>query len=155
MAINKKSKIKILIIASLALFLVGCGTTSGRLGELPSVPNKEFASKVTVVRISSIVGAVNGYTVALDGKDIFGIGSGEHAEFFVPEGEHYIAVKCFGGWTPTWKDDSLKFIAKPSEHEFFLISPNTTCAEINVSNETETKKHLERSKRIDLEKTSK
>lgn len=145
---------KILFIASWTFFLVGCGTTSGRLGELPSVPNKEIASKITVVRISSIVGAVNGYTVALDGKDIFGIGSGEYAEFLVPEGEHFIAAKCFGGWTPTWKEDSLKFIAKPSEHNFFLIRPNMTCAEIKISNESETKKHLETSKRIDLENPS-
>lgn len=155
MTIINRNKIQILNIAILSLFLVNCGTTSGRLGELPSIPNKEIASKVTVVRISSIVGAVNGYTVALDGKDIFGIGSGEYAEFFVPEGEHFIAAKCFGGSTPTWKEDSLRFVAKPSKHEFFLISPNITCAEIEFSSEDEARKHLEKSKQIDLEKPSK
>ena len=141
-----------LVAACLTLFLAGCGTTSGRLGDLPSISNKETASKVTVVRISSIIGAANGYTVALDGKDIFGIGSGEYAEFLVPEGEHYIAAKCFGGFTPTWKEDSLKFVAKSSGQNFFLISPNIRCAEIKASSDAEAKKHVESGKQIDLEK---
>jgi len=136
----------------LMLGLAGCGTTSGRLGDLPSIPDKEKASRVTVVRVSSFVGAANGYTVALDGKDIFGIGSGEYAEFLVPEGEHFIAAKCFGGWAPTWKEDSLKFVAKSSERNFFVVSPNMKCAEIKVSNDAEAKKHLDSGKRIDLEK---
>lgn len=145
----------LIIIASLTVFLVGCGTTSGRLGELPSITNKETASKITVVRISSIVGMANGFKVALDGKDIFGIGSGQYAELFVPAGEHFIAAKCFGGWTPTWKEDSLKFTARTSENIFFLISPSMKCAEIKISNESETKKHLDGAKRIDLENPSK
>ncbi|MGB7302139.1 MAG: hypothetical protein WBD34_22685 [Burkholderiaceae bacterium] len=153
---------KILLVACWTLFLVGCGITSGPLGDLPSVPNKEIASKITVVRISSFAGALNGFTVALDGKDIFGIGSGEYAEFFVPKGEHVITVKCFGGWTPTWKEDSLEFVAKPSEDNFFVIfanfspnfNPNLKCAGIGMSNETEIKIYIESSKRIDLEKPS-
>lgn len=136
----------------IALTLSSCGTTSGRIGELPKISDQSTASKITVVRISSIVGAANGYTVALDGKDIFGIGSNEYAAFNVPAGEHYIAAKCFGGWTPTWKEDSIKFEAKPSKENFFLISPNMKCAEIKISNEAEAKKHLQGSKRVDLEK---
>ena len=143
---------KILIIVSAFLVLSGCGTTSGRVGELPVVANKANASKVVTVRISSFVGAANGYTVALNGNDIYGIGSGEHTEFDVPEGEHYIAVKCFGGWTPTWKKDSLKFIAKTSETNYFLISPSMSCAEIKPSNKAEVKNHLTGSKFINLEK---
>jgi len=144
---------KTLIAACLTLGLMGCGTTTGRIGELPAISNKENAPRVIVVRVSSFVGAANGYTVSLDGKDIFGIGSGEYAEFLVPEGEHFIAVKCFGGWSPTWKEDSLKFVATSSERNFFLISPNMNCAEIKTSSDAETKKHLESAKRIDLEKS--
>ena len=136
----------------LILGLVGCGTTSGRIGELPTIVNKESAAKVIVVRVSSIVGAANGYTISHNGKDVFGIGSGEYAEFFVPQGEHYIAAKCFGGWSPTWKEDSVKFVAKPSESNFFVVSPTMRCAEIKSSSDAETKKLLDSSKRIDLEK---
>jgi hypothetical protein len=139
-------------VALMLAVLAACGTTSGRLGDLPTILDKANAGKTVVVRISSFVGAANGYTVALDGKDLFGIGSGEHTEFLIPEGEHYIAVKCFGGWSPTWKEDSLKFVAKTSETSFFLVSPNMKCAEIKQSNEAEIKKHLVGSKFINLEK---
>jgi hypothetical protein len=141
-----------LIAISLLLALTGCGTTSGRIGDLPTITDRANASKVVVVRISSFVGAANGYTVALDGNDILGIGSGEHTEFLVPEGERYIAVKCFGGWSPTWKEDSLKFVAKASVSSFFLISPNARCAEIKPSSEAEAKKHLAGSKFVGLDK---
>jgi len=106
--------VKIIITISMLFILAGCGTTSGRLGKLPVVTNTAETGKVVVVRISSFVGAANGYKVALNGKDVFGIGSGEHTELFLPQGEHYISVKCFGGWTPTWKKDAKKFFAKPS-----------------------------------------
>lgn len=143
---------KKLIAISLVFALTGCGTTSGRIGELPVVGNAASAAKVVTVRISSIVGAANGYTVALDGKDLYGIGSGENAEFNLPEGEHYIAVKCFGGWSPTWKEDSLKFVARPLETAYFVISPNMKCADIKAATEAEAKKLLQGSKVLNLEK---
>jgi hypothetical protein len=89
--------------------------------------------------------------VALDGKDIFGIGSGEHAQFAVAPGEHYIAVKCFGGWSPTWKEESLKFSAAAGASTFFLVTPSGSCAEIKPSTEAEVRTHLAGSKRIELD----
>lgn len=141
---------KTLVASILVLGLVGCGTTSGRIGELPAVASGASAGKVVTVRVSSIVGAANGYTVSLDGNDLYGIGSGEHAEFLVPAGEHFIAVKCFGGWTPTWKEDSLKFDAKPSETAYFAISPNLKCADIKAIAEADAKKLLQGSKFLSL-----
>lgn len=122
-----------------------------RIGELPAVASADSAGKVVTIRISSIVGAANGYTVALDGKDLYGIGSGEHAEFLVPEGEHHIAVKCFGGWTPTWKEDSVKLLANPSEPSYFVISPNLKCADIKPISKVEAEKLLRSSKSLSLE----
>lgn len=142
---------KTILVGFVVLGLVGCGTTSGRIGELPAVANASSAGKVVTVRVSSIVGAANGYTVALDGKDLYGIGSGEHAEFLVPAGEHFIAVKCFGGWTPTWKEDSLKFVANPAEVSYFVISPNLKCADIKAIAEPDAKKQLQGSKFLSLE----
>lgn len=136
----------------LALSLAGCGTSSGRIGELPAVTDATSAGKVVTVRVSSFVGAANGYTVSLDGKDLYGIGSGEHAEFLVPAGEHFIAVKCFGGWTPTWKEDSLKFRASPSETSYFAISPNLKCADIKAVAEADALKLLQGSEALNLKK---
>lgn len=142
---------KKLVGSALVLALVGCGTTSGRIGELPAVADAASAGRVVTIRVNSIVGAANGYIVAFDGMDLYGIGSGEHAEFLVPGGEHFIAVKCFGGWTPTWKEDSLKFIAKPSENTYFEIGPNLTCADIKSISETDAQNLLKRSVFLNLE----
>jgi hypothetical protein len=141
---------KKLIFMCMLVTLVGCGSTSGRLGDLPSVTDKATAAKVVTVRISSFVGAANGYIVALNGKDLFGIGSGEHAEFFLSPGEHYITVKCFGGWSPTWKEESLKFDAKALETTYFRIGPSGRCAEIALSIQGDVAKDLSISKRVDL-----
>ena len=144
---------KKLILVSILFVLAGCGTTSGRIGEMPLITDKASAADVLVVRISTFVGAGNGYTIALDGKDLFGIGSGEHARFQVPQGQHYIAVKCFGGMSPTWKEDSLKFDAGTVAPSIFLVSPAGSCAEIKKSTQDEVKEHLEKSKLLDLEKS--
>lgn len=99
-----------------------------------------------------MVGAANGYIVALDGKDILGIGSGEHAEFSVTPGEHYLGVKCFGGFTPTWKEDSLRFAAKHSSSSYFVVSPSMSCAAVRAADESEAKKLLSNSKAVNLNK---
>lgn len=149
---NHKDRMKALLLLTTTALLAACGTTSGRLGPLPEVSDSSTAARVMVVRVSSMVGAANGYTVALDGKDIFGIGSGEHAEFSVTPGEHYLGVKCFGGFTPTWKDDSLRFTAKQSSSSYFVVSPNMSCAAVRVAEESEAKKLLSSSKAVNLDK---
>ncbi|WP_157003051.1 hypothetical protein [Ralstonia sp. A12] len=109
--------------------LFGCAT-SGRIGELPAIPADVSASKLVLIRSSSLVGATNSYYVALDGKDIFSIRSGENTQFAIPMGSHTVSVKCFGGWSPTWKEDGIQFAAAASEANYFEISPNLTCAKI-------------------------
>ncbi len=146
-------KAKLAIAISLLGTLAGCGTTSGRLGDLPTVSDRASAATVVVARISSLMGAANGYTISVDGKDIFGIGSGEHAEFLVPPGQHYIAVKCFGGFTPTWKEDSLKFEAKASQGSYFVVNPSMSCANIAAASQQEVQKLLPTSKAVSLEKS--
>lgn len=149
---NHKNEMKTLLLLTAAGLLAGCGTTSGRLGPLPAVSDSSTAAKVVVVRVSSMVGAANGYTVAFDGKDVFGIGSGENAEFSITPGEHYLGVKCFGGFTPTWKEDSLRFEAKQSSSSYFVVSPNMNCAAIQAAEESEVVKLLANSKAVSLEK---
>lgn len=131
--------------------LAGCGTTSGRLGELPAITDPANAAKVVTVRVSSVVGAVNGFTVALDGKDLFGIGSGEHAEFRVPAGEHYIAVKCFGGWSPTWKEEALRFNVAAGDTSYFEIHPSMKCAAIKQIDQAAAKQLLPGNKAVSLD----
>jgi hypothetical protein len=116
---------------------------------LPTITDRGMAGKVVVVRIKMFYGVLKSFLVALDGKDIFWINSGEHTEFFVPEGEHYITVKycnpsgvLFPG-PSAFKEHPFKFVVKASETIFFLVSPDFDCPKIKLSNETEAKKHLE------------
>jgi hypothetical protein len=132
---------KLLIVSCLLIGLGGCAS-SGRIGELPVVATGVPTAKLVVIRVSSIVGVANTYYIALDGKDIFAIRSGEHTEFRIGAGEHHIGVKCFGGLTPTWKEDSVKFSAASETENFFEISPNLSCAEIKAIEADEAKKRI-------------
>jgi hypothetical protein len=96
------------------------------------------------------VGAANPFTIALDGNDLFRIGSGEHAEFPVPAGSHRIAVKCFGGWTPTMKEDTESFAAAAGETRYFRVAPSATCADIEAIGEGTAKRELGSSTAINL-----
>lgn len=139
---------RILAAALLAAGLAACGTTSGPLGPLPEVSDASRAAKVVAVRVSSVIGAANGYTLSLDGKDLFGIGSGEHVEFRVPAGEHSIAIGCFGGIAPKWNQESLRFTAQPGESLYFLVSPGGSCAELRAATEAEARPHLQSSRSV-------
>jgi hypothetical protein len=121
--------IKTLLAALAVGILSGCAS-SGRIGELPTIAADAPSSQLVLIRVSSIIGATNSYYVALDGKDIFSIRSGEYTRFRIPAGEHFIAVKCFGGWSPAWKEISKGFVAVADQTSYFEISPNMTCAEI-------------------------
>jgi hypothetical protein len=144
---------KLLLVVCLVAGISSCAS-SGRIGEIPTVPLGQPAGKLVVIRVSSIVGVANSYYIAIDGKDIFAIRSGEHTEFTVGAGEHYIAVKCFGGWSPTWKEDSIKFSASSEKESFFKISPNMTCAQIKPIEADEAKKLIATSKFISPETLS-
>lgn len=112
------------------LFIVTGCATSGRIGDLPTITENQPSSSLVIIRVSSIVGGANSYYAALDGKDIFTLRSGEYTKFRIPSGEHYISVKCFGGWTPTWKKESTQFKAIPNQSNYFEISPSMSCAKI-------------------------
>jgi len=89
-----------------------------------------------------LIGATNSYIVALDGKDIFSIRSGESTQFAVPVGQHTVSVKRFGGWSPTWKEHGTQFSAVADDASYFEISPNLTCAKIVQLDSDTAKKQL-------------
>lgn len=121
---------KKLISLFLAMFLVGCGAKTGLIGELPIVTNTAESSKVVVVRPSNIVAVAVNWTIAIDGKDVVSIGSGQHIDFAIASGKHNIAVKWFGGWTPTSKEMMIEFSSEPSETVYFEVSPSFSGSEI-------------------------
>lgn len=126
--------IKHVLAGFVLVALSGCAS-SGRIGELPQVAASESSSRLVVIRASSLIGAANTYYVALDGEDVFSIRSGEYTAFPIPEGEHFVSVKCFGGWTPTWKEDAERFVARRDQSIYFEISPSMGCADIRFIHE--------------------
>ena len=48
-----------------------------------------------------------------------------------------MTVKCFGGWSPTWKEDGKGFVAEKNQPSYFSISPGLSCATIKQVSETE------------------
>ena len=53
------------------------GCASGPIGKLPAIADEKQIGEITVIRVSSIVGATNSYIVTLNGNEIFGIRSGQ------------------------------------------------------------------------------
>ena len=138
------------IIVSLLLILSGCGVKSGILSELPAITNQGMAGKVVLVRTSNLLGVAVSWDIAIDGKDLFSIGSGEYTEFLLPEGEHFIVLRgCQSCRDPY--GNILKFDIKASQTIYFLVSPSLTCCKIRLSDETVAKKYIKRSKFISLE----
>jgi hypothetical protein len=145
--------VKIIFISFLVVVLAGCAS-SGRIGALPTIAPGKEVSKLVVYRISSIVGVANSYYVTLDGRDIFSIRSGEFTQLSIEAGEHSVGIKCFGGFSPTWKEDAVQFSALPKSESFFEISPNLSCAEIKAVTVEEGKKQINNSKFISSEQMS-
>lgn len=145
---------RILFLALLATVLSGCAS-SGRIGDLPAISPGASSSKLVLLRVSSHTSGLNSFYVALDGRDVFSIRSGEYTEFPIPVGEHFISVKCFGGWSPTWKEDTKRFNALPDMANYFEIRPNgLACAYIWPIGEEDAKKQMNRSKFISPETPS-
>ena len=127
----------------IATLISGCGTTAGLIGKLPEIQDKNRASTVIVYRINNAANVFNAtynnFTIAIDGSDIYGIESGSNVKFMVDPGQHVISVKCFGGLTPTTKEDALAFTAEPRSTQYFEATPAnslTRCARISQVEDT-------------------
>jgi len=131
-----------------ALILTGCAS-AGRIGDLPVISEGASSSTLVLVRPSNVIGMANSFYVALDGKDVFSIRSGDNTHFLIPAGEHAVSVKCFGGWSPTWKEDSKSFLAEVDRASYFSISPSMSCAKIEQVSEAQGKALVENSSYID------
>lgn len=126
-----------------SLFLAACA--HGPIGTLPKVTSAKKAAESIVIRNKNIVGATNSLIITLDGQEIFGIKIGEYTKFNLEPGKHSIGVKCFGGWTPTWKEDKKEILFNTESKYYFLISPDLWCAEIEQLTEQEGVKRVSES----------
>ena len=152
---------KIFVVISLLLILSGCvsappSVTILDVGpkELPATIDNEIVGKIVVVRISSFFAVLVDYSIYIDGKYICSIGSGEYTELYLPQGEHSITLENYqmqGFTSGRIHKQTLNFNVTDSENIYFLLTPwSWKAAKIQLSNETEAKKHIEQGKFIDL-----
>jgi hypothetical protein len=139
---------RLLAIVS-ALLIAGCA--HGQLSSLPEIENPENAAEIFIVRNKNFIGSTNSYTVALDGKDIFAIRIGEYTKFKVTPDQHYLTLKCFGGWSPTWKKMTIIVPCQPHEKYYLILSPDSRCAEIEILLPDEGAEWIKKSKYLPLE----
>ena len=118
-----------LITLTLAGLLSGCAA-AGSINALPVISEGTPSGTVTVVRPSAFVGGTNSYIVTVGNTEIFRINSGQHTRFTLPAGPQTIGVRCFGGWTPTWKESTTQITVTADSVHILEISPSGTCAEI-------------------------
>jgi len=140
---------KSLLVLVSAILIARCA--SGPLTRLPTIEDEKRSGDVTVIRTSNIIGVAVSYIITLNGAEIFGIRSGQYTNFKLNEGEYEIGVKCFGGSGTTWRLDSLRFSVTPISSSYFLVSPNLSCASIELIAEAEAQNRIQNSKYISME----
>ena len=111
----------------LAVTLGGCA--HGPLGTLPKVVIPEDANQVFVIRGANLPAATNSYKLTVDGQAILAMFAGEYTRFLLQPGRHTLGVRCFGGWSPTWKEKKIDVLLAPRTNSYFLVTPNN-CAKI-------------------------
>ena len=104
-----KFPLPLMILGFMALFLTAC---AHGLINPPLAVDPAKAAAVTVIRPGHFVGVAAGYVVAVDGRDLFGLRSGEHVTFPVAPGEHLVAV-IHPAWTA-----SAAISAEPGERYY-------------------------------------
>lgn len=140
---------KNLVLVSLFVVLLSSCATGGRMGALPEVDENMPSGEIIVIRKSSFVGAAISYYVTVDGEPIFSILSGKHTKFVLAPGSYRIGVQCFGGWTPTWKEDSIEINIGHEETKYVFISPNMRCAGIEELDAQLGKRRMESTKFVE------
>jgi outer membrane protein assembly factor BamE (lipoprotein component of BamABCDE complex) len=124
----------------------------GPIDKLPAIVDEKRFGEVTVIRIRHPFMFAMKYIISLNGTEIFVIRSGQHTKFKLNEGEHYIGVKCFGGWSPGWKHEFLDFSVTPNSSSFVKVAPNFPCAGIESITEEEALIKIENSKYVPMNK---
>ena len=139
---------KKIVIFSLWIFLlVGCA--SGPIGRLPNIEDNNQVGNVFVIRNKSIAANTISYYITLNDNEIFAISVGQYTKLRIASAEHNIGVKCFGGLTPTWKEDSIKFTLLAQQDAYFIVSPSISpCADIQSINPESGKEWINKSEYV-------
>ena len=131
---------------------------SGQPAAQPEAPvsadvrQENGVARVVVLRPQAFIGSGLKYGISIDGMDRGRLGVGRHVEFEASAGTtHVMGVKCFGGWSPTMKFDSVQFTAANGETAYFKVRIGGECAAIEKIGEEEARQLLAKSRKHDGE----
>ena len=113
---------KILLYMFVSFLAAGC--SSGVLKvSLPEILADEPSGQVFVIRESSLLlGSGVKFAILLDGSEVFKVGNGKYTKFPLAPGEYTISVLCFGGGSPTWKQQDQFFFLENKDEVYFSVS---------------------------------
>jgi hypothetical protein len=115
--------IRHLIYAGVALFLIGCASAPVPTGKLPPITDPVTAGEIVVIRVSSVTASAVTYYINVNQEDVFGIRSGEHTRLRLAAGDYRIALRCFGGSTPSWKETVTNQTVRSGQTIYIAVSP--------------------------------
>ena len=145
---NKEVAMKRLYFA-LVFAVVTTGCAFGPIGKLPMIVDEKLTGEVTVIRKSDFVGCAVNYIITLNGKEIFGIRSGQYTKFKLNEGEYHIGIKSVGNINK--KEDPCLFTVTPNSNTYFLARPTFDFAVIYPISEAAAQKRIQKSKYFSME----
>jgi hypothetical protein len=129
----------------------------GRLrGALPTGSDAENAPEIFVIRsdasdyLAMMLNAPS-HKIVIDGSEVFMLAPWRYTNFHVSPGEHRIGIKCFGGWSESWKEEGLTAKFEENSRYYFNTRPSWQCAAIGQVDETEGHSLMKASRHIPFE----
>ncbi len=127
---------KIILLSSLSIILIGCGTTPTKLSDATLVPKSRVISHnafnvdenrssglITISRDGGgFVGQGNYYRVYVDGNPIADLDRGEYFTINVSEGRHILSVESVGLYRDAIKE--INIIVLPNDRLKFRVGAN-------------------------------
>jgi hypothetical protein len=151
---------KILVIFIACILLGACvneRTLVGRIrsGVLPIGSEGADAPELFVIRsdVSDFLSNKFGlsHKIVVDDVDVFFLDAWRYTNFVIAPGNHKIGVKCFGGWSESWKEDNLTIMFESKGTYYFKISQNLRCASITLIDASEGLSLIRESRHIPFE----
>jgi hypothetical protein len=115
-------------LASVLLLFTGC-ISHGPVGSLPHIADPEAAATLVIARPSRFVGAAGNVMATLDGRDVFGLGNGEHISVQAPPGEHLVGVASHFDIART--ENTVSVMAEARRRYYFQIDITLSGVRIN------------------------
>ncbi|MEO7622536.1 MAG: hypothetical protein ABIS30_05675 [Gallionella sp.] len=129
---------KYLLLIAFSLMLLSSCASLRPVNKLPEAETD--TNNITILRNNEFYGSAIHFWPTVDNEDIAGLLVKQHVSFILPNGKHFIGVRCFGGEWPlwrTWKHEQLEVEVSSNERRYFLVTASYfNCAGIKEIQES-------------------